>query len=223
MPRAWPATRIEVNIAGAELTVFNDNRPVTAMKVVVGARDKKTPMLKSEIHSVVFNPPWNVPTSIAVKELIPKGVAYLARKGFAWVSNGAGSSRLQQKPGPGNSLGRIKFDFNNPYGVYLHDTNAKTAFGRDARSISHGCVRVERPEELANLVLAPDPGWSQARMDMLLSDKTTVRTPLVQKMPVLLLYWTVFTGADGQVNFRDDEYKWDDDLEKILNYGKISA
>jgi murein L,D-transpeptidase YcbB/YkuD len=223
MPRAWPSTRIEVNIAGAELVVYDENKPVLQMKTVVGARDKKTPMLRSEIHSVVFNPPWNVPSSIVAKELAPKGEAYLVRKGFAWVSNGAGGQRLQQKPGPGNSLGRIKFDFNNPYGVYLHDTDAKTAFGRDARSISHGCVRVEKPQELANLVLGADPAWSPARLTELLADSTTVRKPLAQKIPVLLLYWTVFVAPDGQVNFRDDQYDWDDDLSKSINSGKIAA
>ena len=222
-PRAWPATRIEVNIADAELEVYDQNRPIMDMKVVVGAPDRQTPMLISEIHSVVFNPPWNVPTSIATKELLPKGPAYLARKGFTWVSNGAGGSRLQQKPGPGNSLGRIKFDFNNPYGVYLHDTNAKTAFGKDARSISHGCVRVERPEDLANLLLGTDERWTPARLDTVLSDTTTVRASLALKMPLMLLYWTVFTAADGQVNFRDDVYSWDDQLAQLVNSGRISA
>ena len=219
MPRAWPATRIEVNIAGQQLAVFNDNMPVMEMKVVVGAPDKKTPMLRSEIHSVVFNPPWNVPTSIAIKELIPKGVAYLAAKGYAFVSNGAGGSRLQQKPGPGNSLGRIKFDFNNPYGVYLHDTNAKTAFGRDARQISHGCVRVEKPEELANLLFGP----GSDRVAQGLAQTATERAALPEKMPVMLLYWTVFVGADGQVHFRDDQYRWDSDLSDMLNAGRVKA
>jgi murein L,D-transpeptidase YcbB/YkuD len=128
--------------------------------------------------------------------------------------------RLQQKPGPGNSLGRIKFDFNNPYGVYLHDTNAKTAFGRDARSISHGCVRVEKPEDLANLLLGPNSGWSPEKLTGMLDDTTTVRTPLARKTPVMLLYWTVFVAPDGQVNFRDDQYKWDDRLYALMKVGK---
>ena len=222
-PRTWPATRVEVNIAGAELAVYDDNRSIMTMKVVVGAPDKQTPMLRSEIHSVVFNPPWNVPTSIATKELLPKGPEYLARKGFTWVSNGAGGQRLQQKPGPGNSLGRIKFDFENPYGVYLHDTDAKTAFGKDARSVSHGCVRVERPEDLANLLLSTDTRWSPERLDTVLADTTTVRASLAQKMPVMLLYWTVFVAPDGQVNFRDDIYGWDDQLAQLLDSGKVTA
>jgi murein L,D-transpeptidase YcbB/YkuD len=217
MPRAWPATRVEVNIPGAQLNVYDQNRPVMDMKVVVGAPDKKTPMLRSEIHSVVLNPPWNVPTSIASKELAPKGAAYLARNGFTWISNGAGGARLQQKPGPGNSLGRIKFDFNNPFGVYLHDTNAKSVFERDARSVSHGCVRVEHPEELANLLLSTSDAWTPEKTSEILADTDTVRAPLGQKIPVMLLYWTVFTSPTGEVNFRNDIYGWDDTLTKLLD------
>jgi murein L,D-transpeptidase YcbB/YkuD len=223
MPRAWPTTRVEVNIADQHLWVYDQNRPLTDMKVVVGQPDKKTPMLVSAIHSVVLNPPWNVPKSIASKEIVPKGSGYMRAKGFVWVPNGAGGSRLQQRPGPGNSLGRIKFDFDNAFGVYLHDTNAKSAFEREARSLSHGCVRVERPEELANLLLSTDPEWTQARMDEILADTDTVRARLAQKIPVMLLYWTVFTDPTGQVNFRDDLYGWDDQLNEILQRGGMVA
>jgi murein L,D-transpeptidase YcbB/YkuD len=219
MPRSWPTTRVEVNIAGARLDVYDQNRPVMDMKVAVGQPDKETPMLISAIHSVVLNPPWNVPTSIASKELVPKGGAYLARNGFQWVAGG----RLQQKPGPGNSLGRIKFDFNNSFGVYLHDTNAKAVFERDARSVSHGCVRVEKPQALANLLLGTDPDWSPTTMDEILTETDTVREPLAQKIPVLLLYWTVFTGPSGEVNFRDDIYDWDKALINLLGRGAIST
>lgn len=223
MPRAWPATRVEVNIADAKLDVYDQNRPVAGMKVVVGAPDKETPMLRSEIHSVVLNPPWNVPRSIASKELAPKGAAYLARNGFSWVSDGAGGSRLRQKPGPGNSLGRIKFDFDNPFGVYLHDTNAKAVFENDARSVSHGCVRVERPEELASLLLGADPNWPPEKIQTVISSMDTVRAPVPQKIPVLLLYWTVLTSPTGEVNFRNDVYGWDARLIKLLGRGAISA
>jgi murein L,D-transpeptidase YcbB/YkuD len=219
MPRAWPTTRIEVNIAAAKLDVYDQNAPVAEMKVVVGAPDKKTPMLQSAIHSVVFNPPWNVPDSIASKEILPKGEGYLEKNGFSWVSNGAGGSRLQQKPGEGNSLGRIKFDFSNPFGVYLHDTNAKTAFGRDARSISHGCVRVERPEDLAIMLLGSDPQWRDGKLDEVLADDETIRAPLAQKVPVMLLYWTVFADKEGQINFRNDVYLWDRQLIALYDRG----
>ncbi|OYX35106.1 MAG: hypothetical protein B7Y99_04435 [Caulobacterales bacterium 32-69-10] len=223
MPRAWPATRVEVNIPSADLDVYDQNRPIMDMKVVVGAPDKQTPMLRSDIHSVVLNPPWNVPASITSKELAPKGAAYLARNGFSWISNGSGGARLQQKPGPGNSLGRIKFDFDNRFGVYLHDTNAKAVFERDARSVSHGCVRVERPEELANLLLGTNDGWSPEKTSEVLTETKTVRAPLGQKIPVMLLYWTVFTSPTGEVNFRSDVYGWDTALINLLGGGKLVA
>ncbi len=147
-----------------------------------------------------------MPSSITSKELAPKGAAYLARNGFRWISTGGGGARLQQKPGPGNSLGRIKFDFDNRFEVYLHDTNSKAAFERDARSVSHGCVRVERPEELANLLLGTSDGWSPEKTTEVLAETNTVRAPLGQKIPVMLLYWTVFTSPSGEVNFSSDVY-----------------
>lgn len=221
MPRSWPTTRVEVNIPDAHLTVFSGGQAVDQMRVVVGAPDNKTPMLASAIHSVVFNPAWNVPKSIATKELAPKGEGYLRRNGFVWISDGAGGSRLQQRPGPGNSLGRIKFDFDNPFGVYLHDTNARNVFELDARSVSHGCVRVERPQDLAAALLGE--GWDQPRIMQVIDSAETERAPLPQKIPVMLLYWTVFASPDGQVNFRDDLYGWDERLSAMLNLGRIAA
>jgi murein L,D-transpeptidase YcbB/YkuD len=223
MPRAWPRTRVEVNIAGAQLNVFEDNVRIDTMRVAVGARATKTPMLMSEIHSVVLNPPWNVPTSIASKELLPKGGDYLARNGFRFVSNGAGGTRLQQKPGPGNSLGRLKFDFDNPFAVYLHDTNSKAVFERDTRSVSHGCIRVERPEDLARIVLGGNADWDAARIDAALQNEDTVRARADKRWPVILAYWTVFTGDNDSVNFRDDIYGWDDALSRMINSGRIAT
>lgn len=223
MPRAWPRTRVEVNIAGATLDVFDENVRVDSMRVAVGTRANRTPMLISEIHSVVLNPPWNVPDSIASKELAPKGEDYLARNGFRWVSNGAGGARLQQSPGPGNSLGRIKFDFQNPFAIYLHDTNSRAVFERDARSVSHGCVRVERPEDLARILMEKSGPGSAARMDVALQDTKTVRAQLDQRWPVLIAYWTVFTDQNGQINFRDDIYGWDEQLTKLTNPGRMST
>ena len=221
MPRAWPTVRIEVNIPDQQLTLYAQNKPVDAMKVVVGQPGKKTPMLISAVRSIIVNPPWNVPKSIARSELVPKGQGYLRANGFTWVSDGAGGSRLQQRPGPGNSLGRIKFDFDNPYGVYLHDTPAKAAFDREERSLSHGCVRLERPQELAAILLGQ--GWDQAKLQAIVDTMETERIDLPQKIPVMLLYWTVFISPDGQVNFRNDTYRWDERLSGMLELGKITA
>ncbi|MET0271177.1 MAG: L,D-transpeptidase family protein, partial [Sphingomonas sp.] len=159
LPAELPADRIQVNIAAAVLTMFKGDAPVTSMRAVTGRPGDETPMLQSQIHSIVINPPWNVPQSIAKKELLPKGAKYLARNGFKTIPLDGGGSRLQQKPGEGNSLGRIKFDFDNPYGVYLHDTSSRGAFSRYARLVSHGCVRLERPVDLAELVMRGDDKW----------------------------------------------------------------
>ena len=143
LPRVWPATRLEVNIAGGTLSYYQDNRLVTAMRAIAGRRTDKSPMLVSQVHSVVFNPPWNVPSTIAAKELYPKGAAYLAANDFVTKTSEDGGTRLQQLPGPKSALGQVKFDFQNRFGVYLHDTPGRAAFDRDNRMVSHGCIRLE--------------------------------------------------------------------------------
>ena len=222
LPPQLPADRIQVNIAAAVLTLFKDDAPATSMRVVTGRPGDDTPMLASMIHSVVLNPPWNVPTSIATKELWPKEKAhkgYLARSGFKVIENADGSRRLQQAPGPTNSLGRIKFDFANTYGVYLHDTPARGRFESYSRLASHGCVRLERPADLAKLLLRGDPKWDGAAIDDAISAGDTTRARLPQPIAVYLLYWTAFAGSNGQMNFRGDPYGWDGVLASRIEHG----
>ncbi|TVV77300.1 L,D-transpeptidase family protein [Sphingomonas solaris] len=212
LPADLPADRIQVNIAAAVLTMFKGDTPVTSMRAVTGRPGDETPMLQSSIHSIVINPPWNVPQSIAKKELMPKGAAYLKRAGFKIIPLDGGGTRLQQKPGEGNSLGRIKFDFDNPYGVYLHDTSSRATFSRYARMVSHGCVRLERPVDLAELALTGDAKWEGDAVQAAIDKGDTVRARLPQPISVYLLYWTAFASANGQVSFRADPYGWDDTL-----------
>jgi murein L,D-transpeptidase YcbB/YkuD len=212
LPADLPADRIQVNIAAAVLTMFQDDKPVTSMRAVTGRPGDETPMLKSMIHSIVINPPWNVPQSIAKKELLPKGSAYLARNGFRTIALADGGSRLQQKPGEGNSLGRIKFDFDNSYGVYLHDTSSRATFSRYARMVSHGCVRLERPVDLAKLVLTGDDKWQGSAVETAIDAGDTVRARLPKPIAVYLLYWTAFASPTGQMSFRADPYGWDETL-----------
>ncbi|OYW90387.1 MAG: murein L,D-transpeptidase [Pseudomonadales bacterium 32-61-5] len=157
MPREMPVNRVQVNIAAAILTVFEGDRPVTSMRAVTGRPGNETPMLVSTIHSIVVNPPWNVPTSIARKELLPQGRRTLINKGYKFIKTANGGERLQQAPGPGNSLGRLKFDFDNPFAVYLHDTPARGKFASYDRLASHGCIRLEKPVPLADLMLDREP------------------------------------------------------------------
>jgi murein L,D-transpeptidase YcbB/YkuD len=144
LPRQLARDRIQVNIAAAVLTQFVDDKPAQSMRAVTGRPGDETPMLYSTIDSLVLNPPWNVPAGIAAKELLPKGDAYLASNGFVRIPTGDGGSRLQQKPGPTSALGRVKFDFENPYSVYLHDTPSQAKFESFSRLASHGCVRLQR-------------------------------------------------------------------------------
>ncbi|MDB5684924.1 MAG: putative peptidoglycan binding domain protein [Sphingomonas bacterium] len=223
LPAQLPADRIQINIAAAVLTMFKGDAPATSMKVVTGRPGDHTPMLSSQIHSIVLNPPWNVPTSIATKELWPKERAnrgYLKRSGFKVISTGEGRSRLQQAPGPNNSLGRIKFDFDNKYSVYLHDTPSRGAFERYSRLASHGCVRLERPLDLAKLLLQDDPAWAGDAVDSVIAVGDTKRVRLTKPLAVYLLYWTAFAGSNGQMNFRDDPYEWDGTLASKIGAGK---
>jgi murein L,D-transpeptidase YcbB/YkuD len=220
LPAQLPANRIQVNIAAAVLTLFKDDAPATSMKVVTGRPGDNTPMLSSQIHSVVLNPPWNVPNSIATKELFPKGLAYLSRAGFKVIATPEGGKRLQQKPGPTNSLGRYKFDFDNPYAVYLHDTPGRGAFERYSRLASHGCVRLERPADLAKLLLQDDPAWSGEAVEAAIAAGETKRARLSKPVAVYLLYWTAFAGSNGQMNFRADPYDWDGTLASRIGGSK---
>lgn len=214
LPQQLEAKRVQVNIAAAVLTVFEGDNPVLSMKAVTGRPGNETPMLVSSIHSVVLNPPWNVPSSIANKELWPKERAnpgYLKRNGFRVIDNGDGSKRLQQSSEK-SALGRFKFDFPNDFAVYLHDTPAQSGFSKFDRLASHGCVRLEKPAELAGLVLKTTPEWQPAAVDATLASGKTVRASMDEPVAVYLLYWTAFANSDGQVSFREDPYGWDAQL-----------
>lgn len=225
LPQELPAKRIQVNIAAAVLTVFEGDQPIASMKAVTGRPGNETPMLQSRIHSVVLNPPWNVPAGIAAKELFPKGAAYLARNNYKIIGTGA-NRRIQQQPGPKSALGLYKFDFDNPYAVYLHDTPAQAGFARYVRQDSHGCVRLEKPGPLAQLLLRNDPAWQPDAIQTALDAGKTLRVPLQpqDQVSVYLLYWTAFASANGAMNFRADPYGWDKVLAaKIENRSAATA
>lgn len=208
LPQQLPRDRIQVNIAAAVLTVFDGDQPVMSMRAVTGRPGDETPMLSSTIHSVVINPPWNVPTSIATKELWPKekkSPGYFRRNGFKVIDG----TRLQQQAGDQSALGRYKFDFDNAFSVYLHDTPSRAKFASFSRLASHGCVRLEKPADLAQLLLQGDPAWTPEGIAAAVDKGTTVRARLTKPVSVYLLYWTAFASGNGQMNFRDDPYGWD--------------
>ena len=134
-----------------------------------------------------------------------------------------GGSRLQQKAGPQAALGKVKFDFPNPYGVYLHDTPSRSGFDRYSRLASHGCVRLQKPEELAKMLLQGDPVWTADMIDTTIAGGKTVRAPVRRPISVFLFYWTAYPGPDGQMNFRDDPYQWDKLLIQRINGAGASS
>ncbi len=209
LPAEPPLRRIEVDIPATEAVVFDAGQPVLTMRVVVGDGDHKTPMLATALEAVVFNPPWKVPASIAKAELWPKEArqpGYLAANGFV-----ATDGRLEQAPGPGNALGQVKFDLKSPFGVFLHDTPTKGAFARWRRTLSHGCVRLEKPRELAALLLA-DQGFDATAVDAAIATGETRSVAVSAPLPLVIVYRTVVPDGAGGVVFRPDVYGWDAEL-----------
>jgi murein L,D-transpeptidase YcbB/YkuD len=213
MPTPLPPTRIEVDVAAARLTYFEDGAPRLRMRAVVGSRGSATPLLASTINAIVLNPAWIVPDAITRNEIMPRANGdpdYLHTNGFTVTEAG-----LRQNPGPDNALGRLEFLFSNPFGVYLHDTSAASAFGRVDRHLSHGCVRLEEPRALAALLLAAQ-GWTREDVDAAIEDGATERVELSAPTPLFITYWTASPESD-EVAFRDDAYGWDAALAAALN------
>ena len=207
-PRAPQPLRAEVNIADASLIFLEPGQPPLTMRVVVGQPTKRTPMMADHITSAVLNPPWNVPPGIARKEIWPKihgNPGYMRRAGYVVKANG----QLQQRPGPKSSLGLIKFNLGNPFGVYLHDTPEKVYFSKDKRALSHGCIRLEQPNQLAVLLLRDDPRWSADSLQAAIDTGKTAYVRVNAQPAVYVAYWTVLPDPDGAVGFRDDVYGWD--------------
>lgn len=219
VPRDLRPSRIEVNVPAASLQVYDDNKPTLAMLVAAGkpVPDDHTPMLAGRITSIVLNPAWHIPASIApeiyAKQRKDKG--YFAREGIT-TQPGNKIAPLVQAAGPKSALGQIKFDFQNPFGVYLHDTPAQAAFGRASRDVSHGCVRVEKPIDLAALLLAPNGNWPQPRIAEAIKGNETQRVSLKVGEPVYLLYFTAY-GEGAQLAFRADPYGWDAKLMGLVD------
>jgi murein L,D-transpeptidase YcbB/YkuD len=237
LPRSLGPRYITVNAADATLRVVEDDRTVLTSRVVVGDLKHPTPVVQARLDAVVLNPKWNVPASIAAREILPRlrenrrhlaesDIVIMERResdpfGLAvdWsaVSAEAFPFRLQQQPGPGNPLGRIKFDVPNRFDVYLHDTPTRALFARSVRTASHGCIRVERADELAAHVLADGTGrWSPQRLEEAIAGGGSPRIPVARPLPVYILYWTAFVGPDGLAQFRDDVYGRDRRLAAAL-------
>ncbi|HYF22332.1 MAG TPA: L,D-transpeptidase family protein [Caulobacteraceae bacterium] len=211
LPRQLAPERIEVNTAAAIMVYWRDGQPVDARRVVVGTSKNQTPSLEKPFNSLVANPPWYVPAGIAAKEILPKGPEYLAKENMYVTADG----RVIQRAGPGAALGLVKFELQDSYAIYLHDTPSKSTFNLAKRHKSHGCVRVHDAIEFARLLLSVDPLAAQKFEEQLASGETK-RVELSRSIPVRLLYWTAFVNGQGQVAFREDVYGRDMKLAQAL-------
>ncbi|MFC3077927.1 murein L,D-transpeptidase [Phenylobacterium terrae] len=211
LARRPPATRIDVNTAWATLAYVDNGAVAWSGRTVVGEKKRATPMLQDSFRQLVVNPPWNVPQRIAAEEILPKGAGYLRRNNMV-VQDG----RVIQRPGPDAALGLVKFDMQNEYAIYLHDTPAKALFATDRRHRSHGCVRVEKAVEFARF-LAERYGAANFE-DALASGETTV-VELTAELPVRLLYHSAVLGPDGRILLGPDPYGWDARLAQAMGLG----
>jgi len=239
LPQEFERRHILVDIAEFRLRVMEEGLEHLNMKVVVGKPYWKTPVFRGTMTYLVLNPFWNVPYSIAVRELLPRlkeNPDYLKEQSLEWVQGwgpeerildpeqvipsrellARGTIRLRQKPGLQNSLGRIKFMFPNRFNVYLHDTPARQLFQHSARAFSHGCIRVENPLVLAEYLLAKHPKWNRTRILEVLETHSPLEVRLPDPVPVYILYWTARAGEDGRVQFREDVYQRDGVLKAAL-------
>jgi len=202
--------RIEVNTAAAIMVYWKDGRPVHSSRVVVGTANNQTPSLEKQFASVVANPPWYVPASIARNEILPRGPGYLASQNM-YVQNGM----VIQRAGPNAALGYVKFELRDSYAIFLHDTPNKAAFNLSMRQRSHGCVRVQDAVEFARLLLSPNPDLL-AQFDEAQATRETKRIQTGREITVRLLYWTAFVDGQGRVAFREDVYERDAKLAEAL-------
>ncbi|MEX0908770.1 MAG: L,D-transpeptidase family protein, partial [Gemmatimonadaceae bacterium] len=213
LPRALGSRYIFVNVPAFRLEAYDGGKIALEMKVIVGQEyeDRATPVFSDSMEYVVFRPYWLVPPNIAEKEIFPKGSAYLAANNME-VYTAGGQTRVRQRPGDDNALGQIKFMFPNDFAIYLHDTPNRELFKEDVRAFSHGCIRVERPDRLANFVL----GWEQNRIDEAMNRGPSDRTvKLPRKIPVYIAYLTTYMRG-GQLYFGNDLYARDDRLMDVV-------
>lgn len=214
-----------VDSGNAMLTMYENGQPVDSMKVVVGTAETPTPMIASIIHYVILNPYWNVPPNLIKKTVAPsaikQGDGYLKPRGYEAMSGWGPDAtilpakdvdwkkvlanpetvRIRQKPGPGNSMGRLKVPFPSGQDIFLHDTPQREKFAQSARQLSNGCIRLEDAKRFARWLMQAEPAMSGKDPEQFVQLKTGV--------PIYLTYLTAEAGADGKLAARKDPYGWD--------------
>jgi murein L,D-transpeptidase YcbB/YkuD len=240
LPQELGERHILVNIAGFDLDMVEEGRVVLSMRAVVGRSYRRTPVFSAPMTYLVLSPYWNVPRNLAVQDILPlarRDTGYFARQGMrvfdGWGADAAEIDpasvdwsqvrvdsfpyRFRQDPGPTNALGRAKFMFPNRFNVYLHDTPARTLFDQARRDFSSGCIRIEKPVELAEYLLADRSEWTRQQILAAMERGAEQTVRLTRPVPVHLLYWTAWAEADGTIQFRDDLYGRDARLAAALD------
>jgi len=235
VPRNLGFRYVLVNAAGYELEIVEDQEPVLEMRVVVGKRERPTPVFTSDLQFVDINPVWNVPRTIAVEDVLPKlqrNPGFVQQQGIQVISGWGKNEKIvnpysidwsfynekhlpfhfRQPPGPKNPLGRIRFLFPNSHDIYLHDTNHTELFANPERNFSSGCIRVERPLTLARYLLKDDSAWSLDKIVHQINSGQSLRIQLGRTLPVYVLYFTAWVDDDGAINFYPDAYGRDKEL-----------
>jgi murein L,D-transpeptidase YcbB/YkuD len=218
MPRQMGERHLLVNIPEYRLHVLADGSEIASHRVIVGKPSTPTPQFSAQVTGVIFNPPWNVPQSIvaeSVGALVRNNPATARARGYTW-SYANGGLRVTQQPGPGNALGQLKLDMPNPFTVYLHDTSNRDLFDGERRTLSHGCVRTDKPFDLAELLLA-GTGWTQSRIDDVVKTRRTTRAALTPPVPVHIVYMTAYPAADGTIVYSADPYSLDAAINRLLD------
>ncbi len=232
IPRSFEPDYLLVNIPEYKLYVYEEGKEKLSMNVIVGKAINSTPVFSDRMENVVLSPYWNVPFSIIKEELAPKimsNPSYLDRLDMEVVTTSGEQIdpasinwneitednwkyNLRRRPGPKNDLGNVKFIFPNSNNIYLHDTPHDELFSQAKRGFSHGCVRVEKPMELAEYLLRNSGNWSKSQILETISKREEKQVPLKASLPVYLVYFTAWTDENGQVHFRDDIYGHDKTL-----------
>jgi murein L,D-transpeptidase YcbB/YkuD len=231
-----PDNYIIVNIAAFWLVMVKDKQIVFSTSVVVGKPLNKTPIFRNKLRYIEINPTWMQPTSIIKNETVPsikKDSTYLEKNHLELLDlqgNPVPTSSLdmkklsashfpylvRQQPGPWNALGAIKFMFPNKYDIYLHDTPSKSLFNRGSRAFSHGCIRVDKPVDLAERLLAGTE-YDRKKINEVIATRVTTRVNLTEPLDILLLYWTCGIDKNGKLFFVPDIYDRDQAVLRELD------
>jgi len=231
-------TFVLVNLPAFKAYVIRDRKNVWEGRTQIGREARQTPTFRADMKYLVFNPDWTVPPTILAQDVLAgmrKGQNTIAKKRLAildqqgrtvdpasidWQNATPGNFRytLRQPPGPDNALGRVKFIFPNQHSIFLHDTPSRELFTSDQRTFSSGCIRVERPLELAAVLLEGQENWTPARIQEVVDSKQSQTVFLTTPLPVLIVYWTVSVGAGGDLRFAKDVYSLDPAVLRALDH-----